>query len=129
MAKRSPNRVDAEVGRRIRLYRTNAGLSQSELGRKIGVTFQQVQKYEQGANRVGAGRLTDIAAALKMPVSAFFETKAIGTDAQPVFPTELLTKPHALKLLKAYAALRSDKLRRAIVRLVDLLAKHRPAPD
>ena len=61
MAKKSPDPVDVEVGRRIRVQRMARGMSQTELGKRIGVTFQQVQKYEKGANRVGAGRLTRIA--------------------------------------------------------------------
>ena len=73
MATRKPDPVDIEVGQRIKIQRLAAGLSQTELGENIGVTFQQVQKYEKGANRVGAGRLTQIARVLNIPVNAFFE--------------------------------------------------------
>ena len=76
MATRKPDPVDIEVGQRIKIQRLAAGLSQTELGESIGVTFQQVQKYEKGANRVGAGRLTQIARCLKIPVNTFFEGHA-----------------------------------------------------
>src|SRR5690348_1507474 len=69
MAKTGPDPIDVEVGRRIRLQRLARGLSQTELGNELGVTFQQVQKYEKGANRVGAGRLSRIAEALDVSVS------------------------------------------------------------
>src|SRR5580692_5640683 len=72
MAKKSPDPVDVEVGRRIRIQRMTRGMSQTELGEKIGVTFQQVQKYEKGVNRVGASRLTRIAKVLGVSVGALF---------------------------------------------------------
>lgn len=81
--KRRPNSTDREVGKSIRAHRLLAGMSQSELGRKIGVSFQQVQKYEKGTNRVGAGRLPQIAEILGVPVGALFKDHA-GTVAVPV---------------------------------------------
>ena len=68
-----PNPIDIHVGSRVRLKRTMMGLSQEKLGESLGVTFQQVQKYEKGANRIGASRLQQIAAILKTPISFFFE--------------------------------------------------------
>src|SRR5215468_3294646 len=98
--RKGPNPVDVEVGRRIRLQRMSAGMSQTELGEKVGVTFQQIQKYEKGKNRVGAGRLTQIAAVLHVPIGVFFDgaTEASQTAESPA---ELLTRPHALRLLQA----------------------------
>ena len=71
--KRSPDRVDIEVGRRVRTFRLEKGLSQEQLGDQLGLTFQQVQKYEKGINRIGAGRLQRIANILEIPVGDFFD--------------------------------------------------------
>lgn len=72
--------IDAHVGKRIRLRRTLLGLSQEKLGEALGVTFQQIQKYERGTNRVGASRLYDIATALDVPISFFFDDMTAGQD-------------------------------------------------
>src|SRR5215210_9571556 len=77
MSVKRPDPVDVEVGHRIRIERLSRGLSQTALAESLGVTFQQVQKYEKGVNRVGAGRLTRIARVLKVPVATFFES---GTE-------------------------------------------------
>ena len=125
MATRKPDPVDVEVGQRIKIQRLAAGLSQTELGKSIGVTFQQVQKYEKGANRVGAGRLTQIARGLKIPVNTFFEGHDhIEETAQPggVSPLSLITNPHAFRLLQAYSTLTDEELRRSIVELVERVA-------
>src|SRR5215467_5936668 len=74
MAKRSPQPVDIQVGHAIRAARLRAGLSQTDLGNALGITFQQIQKYEKGSNRVGASRLTQISAAVGVPVASFFPT-------------------------------------------------------
>jgi transcriptional regulator with XRE-family HTH domain len=73
MATRKPDVVDIEVGQRIKIQRLAAGLSQTALGEDVGITFQQIQKYEKGANRVGIGRLTRIARVLDVSVNSFFE--------------------------------------------------------
>jgi transcriptional regulator with XRE-family HTH domain len=125
MATRKPDPVDIEVGQRIKIERLAAGLSQTELGESIGVTFQQVQKYEKGANRVGAGRLTQIARGLKIPVNTFFEGHdGIEKAAQQggVSPLSLITHPHAFRLLQAYSTLTDGELRRSIVELVERVA-------
>jgi len=126
MAKKSPDPVDVEVGRRIRIQRMARGMSQTELGKRIGVTFQQVQKYEKGANRVGAGRLTRIATVLEVAVSTFFG--ASGQPGDQAAPTagrsdlEYLIQPGALRLLRAYGQIRPGALQRSIVVLVERLA-------
>ena len=125
MATRKPDPVDIEVGQRIKIQRLAAGLSQTELGESIGVTFQQVQKYEKGANRVGAGRLTQIARGLKIPVNTFFEGHDhIEKTAQQggVSPLSLITNPHAFRLLQAYSTLTDGELRRSIVESVERVA-------
>ena len=102
------------------------GMSQTELGKRIGVTFQQVQKYEKGANRVGAGRLTRIATVLEVPVSTFFGASgAPGDQAAPAAgrsDLEYLIQPGALRLLRAYGQVRPGALQRSIVVLVERLA-------
>src|ERR1700747_872955 len=122
---KAPDARDMDVGRRIRAQRLVRGLSQTDLGRSLGITFQQVQKYEKGANRVGAGRLTQIARGLNVPVNTFFEGRdniekvaAQGVDS----PLSLITHPHAFRLLQAYSTLTDGELRRSIVELVERIA-------
>jgi transcriptional regulator with XRE-family HTH domain len=127
MAKKSPDPVDVEVGRRIRIQRMARGMSQTELGKRIGVTFQQVQKYEKGANRVGAGRLTRIATVLEVAVSTFFGASGAAPGEQTApgagrSDLEYLIQPGALRLLRAYGQIRPGALQRSIVVLVERLA-------
>ena len=127
MAKKSPDPIDVEVGRRIRIQRTSRGISQTDLGKKIGVTFQQVQKYEKGINRVGASRLTRIAKVLGLRVSTFFgdpEGAAEGGAATEAsrLDLEYLVVPGALRLLRAYGQIRESVLRRTIVTFVEKIA-------
>src|SRR5512143_3127512 len=96
----NPNPIDVHVGSRVRLRRTLLGMSQGRLGDAIGLTFQQVQKYERGTNRVSSSRLFDLARVLDVPVSYFFEEMAASTSARS--PSQLSKvadqKPMALKL-------------------------------
>ncbi len=124
MTKKHPDSVDIEVGRRIRARRLESGMSQTELGRRIGVTFQQVQKYEKGANRVGAGRLTQIAKVLDLPVSTLFGTPKTSLSNEPDVSgpeSEYLAAPGAFRLLRAYGRLPQSMLRRAVIDLVERL--------
>jgi transcriptional regulator with XRE-family HTH domain len=123
--RKGPNPVDVEVGRRIRLQRMSAGMSQTELGEKVGVTFQQIQKYEKGKNRVGAGRLTQIASVLHVPIGVFFDGATEASQSPGESPAELLTRPHALRLLQAYSTIESDKVRLSILNLVEALSDDR----
>ena len=109
--------VDADhiVGVRIRTLRKARGLSQSALGTAAGVTFQQIQKYENGRNRVGASRLQELARALQVPVSAMFG-EAEGTDQAEILA--LLVEPDAVNLLNAYAAIEDGQLRRDVLAIV-----------
>src|SRR3954464_13878929 len=131
MSVKRPDPVDIEVGHRIRIERLARGLSQTALANQLGVTFQQVQKYEKGVNRVGAGRLTKIAKVLGVPVSSFFgahEASAIerpGERGTASSPLKLLTVPGALRLLRAYGQLNDGKMRRSIVKLVEDIAAGR----
>ena len=111
------------VGARIRLRRTLLGLSQERLGELIGLTFQQVQKYENGTNRVGSGRLFKIATILGVPITAFFEgaSQASNEDAGPS-PVAMLAEPYVLRLLQAFCVLDDMDLRRSIVELAEHMA-------
>src|SRR5947209_11258457 len=123
MSVKRPDPVDIEVGHRIRIERLARGLSQTALANQLGVTFQQVQKYEKGVNRVGAGRITKIAEVLGIEVGTFFGAKDMmqGDDAKEgaASPLKLLTVSGAFRLLRAYGDIEDSDLRRAIVDLVE----------
>ena len=126
MTGRKPDPLDAMVGAKIRVLRVSRGLSQSDLADKIGVTFQQVQKYEKGANRVGASRLSQIANVLGISVGELFETsrqRPGDTDS----PFKLLVEPGAVRVLKAYVQTTDPRLRRAIVNLIEGIASRSAA--
>jgi len=131
MTSKKPDPVDVEVGQRIRISRLQSGLSQTALADQLGVTFQQVQKYEKGVNRVGAGRLTKIAKVLGVPVGTFFGAHDAGAledvdRGTANSPLKLLTVPGALRLLRAYVRLTDGKMRRSIVLVVESIATDRP---
>jgi transcriptional regulator with XRE-family HTH domain len=113
--------VDIAVGRRVRVRRLMLRLSQGQLADAIGVTFQQVQKYETGANRIGAGRLRQIADKLEVPVSFFFEAPvAVSEDQHPVL--DFLNTANALRLVKAFSRIRDKKVQHGIIELVEHIA-------
>ena len=112
MATRKSGPLDAMVGARIRMLRVNRGISQTVLAERIGVTFQQVQKYERGANRVGASRLAQIASVLDVSVGEFFESSRAGPPGLNS-PVHLLAEPGAWRVLKAYARTPSPRVRPA----------------
>jgi transcriptional regulator with XRE-family HTH domain len=121
MAKRGADSLDVEIGQRVRAFRLHKGLSQEKLADQLGITFQQVQKYEKGTNRIGAGRLQRIANVLGIPVSDFFTSHKQGGVA-PAELFKLLDKAAALRLLRAYSRIRQPKLQQAIMRLVESIA-------
>ncbi|MFP4043982.1 MAG: helix-turn-helix domain-containing protein [Rhodosalinus sp.] len=108
--------VDVHVGKKIRQRRWLAGMTQQQLAERVGIKFQQIQKYETGANRVSASRLWDIADALQVHVSFFFEGLAEEEDAVPVrraaFPDNLLDDKEALDLVRSYYAIPENQRRR-----------------
>lgn len=118
---RSPNPVDVHVGSRIRLRRTLLGKSQSVLADNLGLTFQQVQKYERGANRVGASRLYDLSKALSVPVSFFFD----GIETEDGVPKGLTVETNndrkTLELVRNYSVL-TDPEQKSVSNLVKGLA-------
>src|ERR1700674_5256138 len=121
---KAPDACDADVGRRIRAQRLLCHMSQTELGNRVGITFQQVQKYEQGVNRVGAGRLARIAEVLSVPVAFFFDGAA-GPKATAGRVNEalgLLRTAGAMRLAQAFEAMPADA-RGHFLALVELVAE------
>lgn len=129
MAKKSPNPTDKYVGSRVRMRRLMLEMSQKKLGEKLRLTFQQVQKYEKGTNRIGASRLQHISQILKVPVSFFFDG-ALGKQADdgsskaPVadYVSDFLSSSDGLALTKAFTNIKDSKLRRRVVDLVEEIA-------
>lgn len=110
-----PHRVDVHVGKRVRHRRWLVGMTQQQLAEKVGIKFQQIQKYETGANRISASRLWDIAEALEVPVSFFFEgleETAKGDDQKSGVPADLMGDKEALDLVRSYYAIPENQRRR-----------------
>ena len=130
MAKKTPNPTDKHVGARVRMRRMMLSMSQEKLGDALDLTFQQVQKYEKGTNRIGASRLQQIANILQVPVSFFFEGappppgRETGFEdaPSPAYVTDFLATSDGLMLVKAFMRIPSAKLRRRIVDLVEEMA-------
>ncbi len=126
MTVKSPNPIDIHVGARVRMRRFLVGMSQGRLAERLGVTFQQVQKYEKGTSRISASRLQTIANVFEVPIGFFFEDMADypQLESDPLSDaadTSLLTRD-GVALNKAFVRIRSAKVRRSIVDLVKLLA-------
>lgn len=123
---RSANAVDRKIGQRVRSRRLEIGMSQEGLAELLGVTFQQVQKYEKGVNRIAASRLFDIAAALDMPVSRFFEgmgARAGVAEDRQEFVDDALATPEGAQLIALFASIKNVRVRRRVVELVRALAE------
>jgi len=121
MPKRRSDKRDIEVGRRLRTYRLQRGLSQEKLADQLGVTFQQVQKYEKGTNRISAGRLQRISEVLDIPITEFFTVQRSGGSGQSeIF--ELLDTAAALRLVRAYSRIRDSKVQQALLYFVEQVA-------
>jgi transcriptional regulator with XRE-family HTH domain len=127
MAMKIPKPVDKHVGSRVRMRRLMLGMSQEKLADAIGLTFQQVQKYEKGTNRMGSSRLQQIANVLQVPVTFFFEggpgqSNIDGKAPSPAYVSEFLATSDGLALTRAFMRLKNAKLRRSIVNLVEGVA-------
>ncbi len=129
--KRKPNPIDVHVGSRVRLRRTMQGMSQEKLGEHLGITFQQIQKYEKGANRIGASRLQQISTILSTPISFFFEgapdpqghaTAGLAEAASTNYVVDFLSSSEGLQLNKAFVRVKDPKVRRKLVELIKTLA-------
>ena len=133
MAKRASTSIDIHVGRRIRMRRNALKLSQAELGQAIGVSFQQIQKYEKGDNRVGGQRLHAIAAALKVPINFFFEA-ASGSERIPAIVTysfidEFLADRRGIELARHFVNITDTTARNAILVIAEVFAKQTASDD
>ncbi len=129
-----PDPIDVHVGGRVRLRRTLLGLSQEKLGEAVGLTFQQIQKYERGANRIGASRMYDLAQVLEVPVSFFYDDMnaevknrdTVDEDGQAVdveLDADPLTRRETMELVRAYYRVGSAPVRKRVFELVKSLAK------
>ena len=127
ITKKVPKPVDVHVGNQVRTRRLMLGMSQEKLGHALGLTFQQVQKYEKGTNRMGSSRLQQAANILQVPVTFFFEgapgqTKPDGKAPSPNYVSDFLATADGLALTKAFMKIKNAKIRRTIVDLVDVVA-------
>jgi transcriptional regulator with XRE-family HTH domain len=127
-AKKAPNPIDKHVGSRVRMRRMMLGMSQSTLGDGLGLTFQQVQKYEKGTNRMGASRLQHISDILQVPVPFFFDGapqlmgQLNGEAPSPAYVAEFLATSDGLALSKAFMRIKEIRVRQRIVGLVEEIA-------
>ena len=128
---KAPNPVDKYVGSRVRMRRIMLGMSQEKLGEALGLTFQQIQKYEKGTNRIGASRLQQIAQILQVPVAFFFEgaphapggaPTGMSEAPSPAYVSDFLATSDGLSLTKSFMRIKNSKLRRRIVDLVEQIA-------
>ncbi len=130
MAKKAPNPIDKHVGSRVRMRRMMVGMSQEKLGESLGITFQQIQKYEKGTSRIGASRLQQISVVLGVPVAFFFvgvpttgpETEGFSEAASPTYVSDFLATSDGLALTRNFMRISDAKVRRRIVDLVASIA-------
>lgn len=118
---RTASQIDKRLGERVRARRFELGMSQEQLSQMLGITFQQVQKYEKGTNRIAASRLFDLAAALDMPVAQFFEGLSAGQTAKQAVGASLdsaLAIPGAVDLVRQFAAIEDSAVRKRVLELV-----------
>ena len=116
---RRVTKPDTDIGMRVRLRRVELDISQEELGKRLGVSFQQVQKYEKGINRVSAGRLQQIASALDVPVTFFYSD---NREVQEVDSLLFLDSSFSLRLLRAYSQIKDQRVQRHFVTLMESFA-------
>ncbi|HEY3779352.1 MAG TPA: helix-turn-helix transcriptional regulator [Rhizomicrobium sp.] len=135
--KKQANPIDAQVGNRVRLRRMLVGMSQEKLGELLGLTFQQVQKYEKGVNRIGAGRLYQVASILGVPIGYFYEDVLSGQETDGAVPAndhaappvmEFLSSGEGLQLALAFMRIREAKVRKRVIELLKTLASDDEEP-
>jgi len=141
--KKIPNPIDRHVGSRVRMRRVMLGMSQEKLGDALGLTFQQVQKYEKGTNRIGASRLQQISRTLEVPPAFFFEVApsfevmtnpepghmGFAEDSNATYVADFVSTPECLHLNLAFARIHDPKVRKRIVDLVSSLAGEDERPE
>jgi transcriptional regulator with XRE-family HTH domain len=129
---KTPNPVDKHVGSRVRMRRRMLAMSQGKLGDALGLTFQQVQKYEKGTNRIGAGRLQEISHILQVPIAFFYEDALDGTarrvsveDTRSLaLLDDFISSPEGLRLVQSFMRIERADVRRRIVALVQEISDH-----
>lgn len=131
-SKKQPNPIDVHVGSRVRLRRMMLSMSQEKLGEHLGITFQQIQKYEKGTNRIGASRLQHIARVLAVPVAFFFEDAPASPGSEPPagmaeentssYVVDFLSSSEGIQLNKAFIRIKDPKVRRRVIDLVRSMA-------
>jgi transcriptional regulator with XRE-family HTH domain len=122
---RAANAVDKKVGQRVRTRRLEIGMSQERLAELLGVTFQQVQKYEKGVNRIAVSRLLDIANSLEISACRFFdglERRGVAEES-PDYVNDALATPEGAQLIAVFAGIKSQKVRRKVLDLVKVVAE------
>jgi transcriptional regulator with XRE-family HTH domain len=136
LPKKVPNPIDRHVGARVRMRRLLVSMSQERLGEALGITFQQIQKYEKGANRIGASRLQQIAKILGVPVEFFFDgapsgdvglVGGFGELPQPSFVSDFMATSEGVQLTRAFVKIADAQVRRRLIDLVEVLASSQPA--
>lgn len=141
--KKVPDPIDRHVGSRVRMRRVMLGMSQEKLGEALGLTFQQVQKYEKGTNRIGASRLQQISRTLDVPPAFFFEGAplaaptaseeprpyGVAEDSAPSYLADFLSTAEGLHLNMAFARIQDPKVRKKIIDLVSALAGEEPTAE
>lgn len=126
MADRSVSDFDKIIGRNIRIQRIANGITQADLGDAVGITFQQVQKYERGANRIGGGRLYEIASFLDVPIGNFFADIQLRPARKSTNVLDLMTDPQSIRIVQAFAKISQPGIRLALVNLIeDIVTKMR----
>lgn len=127
----SPNPIDVHVGSKVRLKRTMLGMSQEKLGDSLGITFQQVQKYEKGTNRISASRLFQLASILKAPIEFFYDgvsdnradaIAGFAEDGSADYAMDLMNDPESVQLHRAFSSVKDPKVRKRIIDLVKSIA-------
>ena len=121
VGKDGPHPVDVHVGSRLRMRRTLLGMSQGKVAAALGLTFQQLQKNERGANRIGSSRLFELSRILDVPISYFFEEMDMDNPATDT-PSDPMTKRETLELMRAYYRIKDPAIRKSIVNLTRAMA-------
>jgi transcriptional regulator with XRE-family HTH domain len=127
MPQKPPNPIDVHVGERIRMWRTERKISRITLGEAIGLTLQQIQKYEKGTNRIGASRLQQICTVLEIPVSFLFEGElglSPGESGMPQDIIDFMESEEGARFVAAFSRIADRKMRRGIARLANRIAEH-----
>ncbi len=126
--KKSTGSIDKEIGSRVRMRRVSIGMSQEKLGDMLGLTFQQVQKYEKGMNRISVSRLVEIAKILSVDIHFFFNgiksAKAepgFAEEGAPPYVADMMSTPEGLQLVRTFTSIKNPKVRKSIVQLVAAL--------